>query len=60
MGTKDEYKEEEFIKSVVVFKNLMHPSKDNWYKIFRILDSKNKGYFTLRELKAYFDKQSHS
>lgn len=60
MGTKEEYHQDDFIKSVVVFKNLMKPTKDNWYKIFKILDSQNKGYFTIQELKAYFEKNNHN
>ena len=59
MGTKEEYCQDDFIKSVVVFKNLMKPTKENWYKIFRMLDSQNKGYFTIRELKSYFEKTNH-
>lgn len=60
MGTKEEYHQDDFIKSVVVFKNLMKPTKDSWYKIFKILDSQSKGYFTIQELKAYFESTNHN
>lgn len=53
MGTQAEYSEKDFIKSVVVFKNLMNPSKATCSKIFEILDSKDKGYITLDDIKVY-------
>ena len=55
MGNKEEYDEKDFIKSVIVFKNLMHPTKSNWNKIFNLLDKQRKGYITLGEIKTQLE-----
>lgn len=59
MGTKDQYSKDDFIKSVVVFKNLMHPSRQMCTRIFQILDPENRGYFTLGELREYLSNTNH-
>lgn len=58
MNSKEEYSQEEFVKSVVVFKQLMHPSKTKWLRVFKLLDLNNQGYFSLRDLRRYIEEDS--
>lgn len=55
MNSKEEYTRDEFVKSVVVFKQLMHPSKTKWLRVFKLLELNNQGFFNLRDLRRYIE-----
>jgi serine/threonine protein kinase len=56
LTTKSQYTEKEFIHNVIVFKNLIYPTKHLVSSIFQELDRENQGFFNLRDLQGYIQK----